>query len=205
MKPLVSMRAALNDADLLGALLPGESWNPWRIILTAANGEPLDEEQRAIFTQLTGREHEPLTPVEELHAYAGRRSGKTKAVATLAIYLAALCDYSDRLSIGERAVVAVLSASVWQAQRAFQYIAGGFAAVPALKALVTKETADTLSLANRVDIECRPASWRTIWGISAAAIICDEIVSGAQMKALGIPTWKSLLLRVLPLRRSAAP
>jgi hypothetical protein len=175
MKPIVSMRAALADPDLLGSLLPGDSWKPWRIILTAANGEPLDEEERAIFTQLTGRAHEPLTPAEELHAYVGRRSGKTKAVATLAIYRGALCDYSDRLSIGERAVVAVLSASVWQAQRGFQYISGGFAAVPALKALITNETAETLSLANRVDIECRPASFRTIRGISAAAILCDEI------------------------------
>ena len=175
MKPLVSMRAALNDPDLLGTLLLGETWEPWRIILIAANGEPLDERERAIFTQLTGRAHEPLTPVEELHAYVGRRSGKTKAVATLAIYRGALCDYSDELSVGERAVVAVLSASVWQAQRAFQYIAGGFAAVPALKALIANETADTLALANGVDIESRPASFRTIRGISAAAIICDEI------------------------------
>jgi hypothetical protein len=175
MKPLVSMRAALNDPDLLGTLLLGETWEPWRIILIAANGEPLDERERAIFTQLTGRAHEPLTPAEELHAYVGRRSGKTKAVATLAIFRGALCDYSDKLSIGERAVVAVLSASVWQAQRAFQYIAGGLAAVPALKALIANETADTLALANGVDIESRPASFRTIRGISAAAIICDEI------------------------------
>jgi hypothetical protein len=41
MRPLVSMRAALADPDLFGAILPGDSWFPWRVLLIAISGEEL--------------------------------------------------------------------------------------------------------------------------------------------------------------------
>ena len=110
---------------------------------------------------------------EEVHAICGRRSGKTKAVSAAAVYFAALCDYSDKLAAGERAVLPILSASVWQSQRAFNFVRGIFAEAPALQALVQSETADTIRLAN-VDVECRPASYRTIRGASCIAVIADE-------------------------------
>ena len=69
----------------------------------------------------------------------------------------------------------ILSASVWQAGKALQYLNGIFSMVPALKALVTGETADTISLSDGVDIECRPASFRTIRGGSAIGAIADEL------------------------------
>jgi hypothetical protein len=40
---------------------------------------------------------------------------------------------------------------------------------------VTNKTSDTISLSNSVDVECRPASFRTIRGVTAIAIIADEI------------------------------
>jgi hypothetical protein len=59
MKPLVSMRAALGDDELLGKALPGPSWASWRVLLVAIMGEPLLDEERAIFAELTGgRERE---------------------------------------------------------------------------------------------------------------------------------------------------
>ena len=45
----------------------------------------------------------------------------------------------------------------------------------AIVPLVTNKTADTISLSNSVDIECRPASFRTSRGVSAVTIICDEL------------------------------
>ena len=39
MKPRVSLRAALDDALLLGGIIDGPSWLPWRSLLLAANGE----------------------------------------------------------------------------------------------------------------------------------------------------------------------
>jgi hypothetical protein len=52
MKPTVTMRKALSDPKLLGNALKDESWRPWRILLIAAMGEALTDEERALFTEL---------------------------------------------------------------------------------------------------------------------------------------------------------
>jgi hypothetical protein len=68
-----------------------------------------------------------------------------------------------------------MSASVWQAGKCKQYLSGIFSEVPALKRLVENETADTISLSTRVDIEVRPASFRTSRGGTCCATIADEV------------------------------
>ena len=40
-KPQISLRAALEDPELLGTALQGHSWHAWRVLLLAAVGEPL--------------------------------------------------------------------------------------------------------------------------------------------------------------------
>jgi hypothetical protein len=174
MKPLVSMRAALADQQLFGTIFAGESWAGWRVLLIAIVGEELTTDERIVFEGLTGRQREPLEPVEEFWGIIGRRSGKTRAMAVLSAYVAALCDHSDALAPGERALLPILSATVWQSGKAFQYLDGMFSGVPAFAALVTNKTSDTISLSNGVDLECRPASFRTIRGVTAIAAIADE-------------------------------
>lgn len=68
-----TMRRALSDPALLGAVLAGESWRPWRILLIALLGEALTDDERAVFKALTGREREPLERVEEFWGIVGRR------------------------------------------------------------------------------------------------------------------------------------
>jgi hypothetical protein len=169
------MRAALGDDDLLGKALKGDSWDAWRIVLIAVMGERLTPQERDVWRELTGgRDREPGTMAEETWCLIGRRSGKTKAAATAAVWLAALNEHRG-LAAGERATLPLLSATTWQAQRAFNFIRGIFADAPALSALIESETADTIRLSNRVDIECRPASFRTIRGATAVAFIADEV------------------------------
>ena len=175
MKPLVPMRVALSDPDLFGAILAGKSWAPWRVLIIACMGEPLTVEERAIFETLTGRPAAPAERVEEFWAIIGRRGGKTRAIAVLAAYIAALVDFSDVLAPGERASLPIISASLWQASKCKQYLSGIFANVPALRKLVENETNDTISLSTRVDIECRPASFRTSRGGTCCAVIADEV------------------------------
>ena len=174
MKPLVSMRAALADPDLFAMVLAGESWAAWRVLLTAIAGEALTPEERVVFERLTGRPQEPQAPVEEAWLIKGRRAGGTRAVAVLSAYYAALCDHSAALAPGERATLPIMSASVQQASKALQYLDGIFSTVPALKALVIGQTNESISLSTRVDIECSAASFRTIRGGTAVAIIADE-------------------------------
>jgi hypothetical protein len=175
MKSLVTMRRALEDPELFGAILPGASWAGWRVLLIASMGEELTDAERETFKALTGREREPLTRIDELWAIIGRRGGKTRAIAVLAAYLAALVDYSDILAPGERASLPIMSASVWQAGKAKQYLSGIFGNVTAFKELVENETADTISLSTRVDIEVRPASFRTARSGTCCAVIADEV------------------------------
>jgi len=175
MKKLVSLRTALGDPQLLGTVLAGPTWAAWRTMLIAAMGEELTPEERVVFTSLTGRDSEPLQRVDELRVVAGRRAGKSRAVATLAAYIASLVDFSDVLAPGERASLPIMSASTWQAGKLKQFLDGIFESVQVLRSLKTNETSDTISLSTSVDIEIRPASFRTSRGGTCAAVICDEI------------------------------
>ena len=58
MIPRVPLREALSDPNLLGAAIAGDSWRSWRTLLIAAMGEELREDERKVFSQLTGRERE---------------------------------------------------------------------------------------------------------------------------------------------------
>ena len=175
MRPIVTMRCALADPDLFGKVLAGKSWASWRVLLIAICGEPLTETERTVFAALTDRASVPLAPVEEFWGVIGRRSGKTRAMAILAAYMAALCDHSAVLAPGERATLPIVSASVWQAGKALQYLNGIFSRVPALAGLVIGKTTDSISLSTEVDIECIAANFRTVRGGTSVAILCDEV------------------------------
>ena len=174
MKPLVSMRAALADPDLFGSVLAGESWAAWRVLLIAITGEGLTAEERVLFESLTGRPQEAQEAAEEAWLIKGRRAGGTRAVAILVAFYSGLCDHSSILAPGERATLPIMSASTWQAAKMLQYLDGIFSTVPALRALVTGQTNDSISLSTRVDIECAAASFRTIRGGTAVAVVADE-------------------------------
>jgi hypothetical protein len=170
------MREALNDPQLLGAALPGESWLPWRVLLIAAMGEPLLDEERPLFETLTGRTAEPLERVDELWGICGRRAGKTRAAGTASAYVGALCDHRQYLASGERGSLPILAANTTQATRAFQHTRGVLQDSPVLSRQIDGEpTSDTIRLKTGVDIEIRPASFRTIRGITAVAAIADEV------------------------------
>jgi hypothetical protein len=175
LRKLVPMREALESDGYFGRLLTGNTWAAWSVLLIAIVGEALTDDERVVFRALTGRDSEPLEPVEEFWAAIGRRGGKTRAMAILGAYLAACVDHRDNLAPGERGVIPLLAASTQQAASAFAFIEGVFAVAPNLKDLVDGVTSDTLSLTTAIDISVRSASYRTIRGITAVAAICDEI------------------------------
>src|SRR6266516_1960712 len=100
----ITLREALGDNQLLGHALPGDSWLAWRVLLIAANGEPLTADERVIFKSLTGRDHEPNQRVEEFVCVKGRRAGGSSATGKALIpYLAGLCEHPS-LAPGERGI-----------------------------------------------------------------------------------------------------
>ena len=175
MTPQVSMRDALEDPQLLGNALPGGSHRLWRILLIAICGEALTNEERLEFKAVTGRDHEPGIPVEEFWGVIGRRGGKTKAMACLAVYLGALCDYSDVLPEGERGVIPIMAASTWQAKTALMHITAILGRSPILCNSIDGESNEEIRLNTRIDIAVRPANFKTIRSITAVAAIGDEV------------------------------
>ena len=168
------MRTALQDMALLGRVLEGASWLAWRVLLVALCGEPLTDDERAIFRDLTGRLMEPGVRVDEFWAIVGRRGGKSRAMAVLIVYIAVFIDHSSVLVAGERPVVVCLAPSTKQAQIVLSYVVGIIESVPLLAKLIVNRTTDGLELSNGIAIEIRAASFRGIRGMTAVAILGDE-------------------------------
>ncbi|MGE3991152.1 hypothetical protein [Pseudorhodoplanes sp.] len=174
MKPLVTIRKALDDPALLGGILPGDTWRAWRVLLTATMGEKLTTPERAIYKTFTGRDKEPPSRVDEAAFVVGRRGGKSRSMSTLATYIAGLCDHSDKLVPGERGVLLCIAPDQRQAAITLNYTAAAFERSKMLRQLIEDRTADTLRLKNGIDIEVRAASFRRLRGPTFIAVLADE-------------------------------
>lgn len=185
MQPIVSLREALTDEAYLGGVLGAPSWRNWRILLIAAMGERLEPDEFAIFQQLTQRQAPPAQPVDEGWFVIGRRGGKSRAIACLAVYVATLCRH-PRVPAGEPASVICVAGSRRQARITFKYITTILQRRPELAREVERLTADTIDLRNGISIEVFPATDRAR-GTTAVAVIADEVA-----------TWGSTDDSVLP-------
>ena len=176
MVPKVSMRQALSDPQLLGKFLEGDSWKAWRVLLIASMGEKLTSDERTIFTKLTRREREPDRRVDELVAVIGRRGGKSRAMATLACYIATLCEHS--LDQGERGVALLIAPDQRQSGIALDYASACLEQSPILRdEIVSRSSSSTnksINLQGNISIEVRSASYRRLRGPTYIVVIADE-------------------------------
>ena len=169
MKPRVTLRKALEDPALLGSALAGPSWLPWRSILLAAMGEPLLPDELEAFKRFTGRDTPPAHRVDELWCIVGRRGGKSRAMAVLAVYLAGLVDHTDELVRGERGTVLLLAPDMKQAKVLLDYAEGTLRDTNIMSQLIANRTAETLTLTTGISLEVRSASFRRIRGVTCVA------------------------------------
>ena len=168
------MREAVADPMLLGSVLAGDSWATWRVMLTAAMGEPLTAAETAVYLKFAGGKAPPAKRIDEALFLIGRRGGKDRATSVLATYLACLVDWRPVLSRGERGRVLVIGPDQRQAQVQKDYIAGVFESSPVLSPMLVSETADTLELSNGIAIEVRAANFRRLRGVTSVAVIATE-------------------------------
>jgi hypothetical protein len=170
----VTLLDAMAD-DALFARQFGREWDAWRTFLKACFGLPLSPEERALYATCTQRQTPPTSPVREAWVCAGRRAGKSRVAALIAVYLACFRDYADVLASGEVATLPLIASDRRQARVAQQYIAGLVDEVPMLAHLVVGRTAEAIEFATGVRIEIHTASWRSLRGYSIAACVADEI------------------------------
>lgn len=175
MKPMISIREAMDDDAIFGRFIGGASWKAWRALLCATMGEPLTDHEMETFREVTGRDVSPSSMVAEGWFAVGRRGGKSLALSVLTSYLGGLCDHTDSLAINERGALPVMASSMLQAKKVFQYVDGVFAHSAMLADQVANRTESTISLKSGVDIEIRAANYRTIRGLTCVAALIDEV------------------------------
>lgn len=175
MTAALPIEAALADRNLLGAAFGRlDTWYVWLAVLKAAFGSALSPEERALFGPIAGGRTEPSERVRELWAVVGRRGGKSRIAASLAAYIAAFIDHSEKLSPGEVGYVLVLASSVKQAGVVFSYVLAFFEASPILRQQIEGVTSDEIRLAGNIVIAVHPNSFRTVRGRTLLAAIFDE-------------------------------
>jgi hypothetical protein len=170
----------------------GPSWDRWKVLLRGMYALPLSDDDMAVFSEHTGRTTAPLEPFREAALICGRRGGKSRVLALIAVYTACFIDHSPRLAAGELATVAVIAADRRQARTVLRYITGLLQAVPALAALIDTETTESVALTNRVAIEVHTASFRVTRGYSFAAVLADEIAFWRSDEASAVPDLEIL-------------
>jgi len=167
---------AIRDPALFGSFFRNrESWRAWEAFLAALFGLKLSKQQLATYRQHTGRERPPGSQAPEAWLIVGRRGGKSRIAALVAVYLACFRDYSGVLAPGERGTLPVIASDRYQARTVFGYITGLLDGVPMLAQMIERRTQTGIELTNRVTIEVHTASFRAIRGYTIIGAVCDEI------------------------------
>jgi hypothetical protein len=170
----ITIATALTDPYLLGSALGDPaSWQTWITILKAAFGLPLKDDERDIFSTVAGNRNPPSQRVRELWAIVGRRGGKSRMAAALAVTLA--CFVRHKLARGEQGQVLVLAASQDQARVVFSYAKAFLTESPVLRQEIDVITRTEIRLCNGITIAIHSTSFRTIRGRTLCAAVFDEV------------------------------
>ena len=165
---------ALRDRGMLGAGLgPLATWQTWLIALKAAFALPLTAKERELFHVIAGERGLPKHRVRDLWCVVGRRGGKSRMAAALAIYLALFQKH--RLSPGERGMCLVIAGTTEQARVVFEYIKGFLEASPALQREVVSLKRQEIELRNGIVIAVHSNSFRSVRGRTLVACVLDEV------------------------------
>jgi hypothetical protein len=174
----ITYAEACHDPNLFGPWFSGDTWATWRVVDKALFGLPLDDDELAVFCELTGRDEAPTAPVTEAWLIMGRRAGKDVKAASIATYIvtfgAEIYSYRKHLTRGERGVVQVLAVDRDQARVCLGYVRAFFEQ-PIFAKMVARDTADGLELTNSLAIEITTNDRRRVRGRTVIAAIFDEV------------------------------
>src|SRR5262245_60166310 len=171
---MIAIDRAIRDPALLGAALGGyaTSWSTWSATLKAAFGLPLSDSELTTFRGVAGDRLPPTKRVRELWAVVGRRGGKSKMSAAIAVYLA--CFVKHNLSPGETGYVLVLAMSRDQAQVVCDYALAFLQDSAVLRQEITSVTTTEIRLRNGIVISTHANSFRSVRGRTLVAAVLDE-------------------------------
>jgi hypothetical protein len=175
-KRTVDIISACADPQLFAKQFRDPStWKAWHVYLRALFGLPMDLEDRELFQQCTGRSAVALGGYRESWLICGRRSGKSRVLSLVAVYLATFFSWREYLASGEQGTIMVVAQDRRQAGVIFKYVRALLRDTPMLRAMIERETSDSIDLTNGISIEIQTASYRSIRGYTVVAALCDEI------------------------------
>ena len=87
MQPVITFAEACLDPNLFGDWFAGETWANWRVIDKAMFGEPLTDDELAVFQGLTNRHSAPDAVAKEIWLIVAGGSGLSVASAALSSFL----------------------------------------------------------------------------------------------------------------------
>ena len=144
----MNLLQALDDPNLFQPHFAGPSWAPWKTFLKVLFALPLNEAELANYRRHTERLTPPTKPSTEAALVIGRRGGKSRVLALIAVYLGCFKNYAPYLATGEVATISIIASDRRQARVIFRFISGMLDATPMLRAMVTDESAEAISLSN---------------------------------------------------------
>jgi hypothetical protein len=171
---VLSVCDAMDDSHFLADLFSGSSWEAWRAIWRAAQGEAhlMTPRQREIFAEIAQREP-PTSSVREVWVAGGRRGGKDSTTSAV-LACAGAEDYRQFCRPGESPAIVCLAVDRDQAKITLNYTREIFRRVPMLRELVASETKDGLELTNGNEIFVATNSFRSIRGRAIVAAVFGE-------------------------------
>jgi hypothetical protein len=139
--PTLDIVEAIRDPQLFGPWFePRAHWEAWATFAKSLFGLSMTPSEVEVFRRCAGRTTPPTTAAREAWLVVGRRGGKSRIAALIAVFLASFRDYRPVLAPGERGVVMVLAADREQARVVFGYIEALLDQVPMLRALIAHRT-----------------------------------------------------------------
>jgi hypothetical protein len=168
---------AVRDEHLFRSFLQGRdgsiaSWHNWLDALRAVYGLPIKKPK--LLKRCTGRDEFPEEGFDTALFLTGRRSGKSRIAAIIGAYEAALAGHEQKLSKGERGIVAIVSPTKKQSRIVKEYIRAIFK-TPLLHDEVVQENREGFELRNGVLIEIMAGDFKSIRGFTLLAAVVDEI------------------------------
>lgn len=151
------------------------TWSLWLVVLKAAFGLPLSADELIAFASVAGQRKPPTQRVRELWAIVGRRGGKSRMAALIAVFIALFVKH--RLSPGEKGMVLIVAGSMDQATIVFDYVVGILRATPALRKEIASVRRHEITLRNGIVIAVHSNSFRNIRGRTLVACIFDEVAT----------------------------
>lgn len=174
--PLGSLLWAMEDDALFASHFPDDTWHAWKVFIRALYALPItDPDDIALYRETTGREDFATKPYTEACCVVGRRGGKSKVLAAIAVWAAVSRDYSKYLAAGEVGRVLVLSSNREQSKSIFNFALGLLNAVDYLRSMVVNSTNDEIELSNHITISIATASFRSVRGVTTIAVCADEV------------------------------